>query len=149
MLGNQLAIKLGKLFKGRYGLLGAVFQVLRGIFLILLAIQTSAFPAMLFFWLVYLNMGILTSPLVTLFNNEIPAERRSSLLSIGSLLSYLGSIAGSTALGYVAEKSSIGSAWGFSGVALILASYLYLRVDTILMKRRGSEDDQDPVLETG
>jgi predicted MFS family arabinose efflux permease len=129
-------------------LLSAVFQVVRGIFLILLAIQASAIPAMLLFWLVYLNMGIINSPMMTLFNNEVPSEHRSSMLSIGSLISYLGSIAGSTALGYVAEKSSIGLAWTISGVGLILAAYFYLKVDSLLKKRSVTDEDEAPILET-
>lgn len=148
MVGNQLSTKLGKLFRGRYGILSALFQALRGGLLVLLALQSTALPAMVLFWLVYLNMGIISSPLVTLFNNEIPSERRSSMLSIQSLISYLGSIAGSTALGYVAEKFSISFAWVISGIALILASILFVRVDALLMRRSTSHASEDTILET-
>lgn len=148
MVGNQLSTWLGKIFKGRYGALSAVFQILRGVFLILLALQTAAIPAMFLFWLVYLNMGIINSPLMTLLNNEIPSERRSSMLSIVSLVSYFGSIAGSTALGYVAEEASVSFAWTISGITLILASYFYVKVDTLLKRRSILDDSERPILET-
>jgi DHA1 family quinolone resistance protein-like MFS transporter len=148
MVGNQLAIPLSKRFGQRYGLLSAVFQGMRGVFLVLLALQTQALPGMLLFWLTYLNMGILTSPTQTLSNNEIPAENRSSMLSIGSLVSYLGSILGSAGLGYLAENASIGWAWGLSGAVLFLSSTLYWRVDQILAKRRSENDLKNAVLET-
>lgn len=147
MVGNQLSTRLGKIFKGRYGALSAVFQVLRGALLVMLALQSAAIPAMFLFWLVYLNMGIINSPLMTLFNNEIPSERRSSMLSIGSLVSYLGSIAGSTALGYVAERSSISFAWVISGIALILAAYFFVRIDTLLLRRRTLDDSKHAISE--
>lgn len=141
MIGNQLATWLVRCFKGRHGLVSAVFQLLRGAFLILLAIQTAALPAMLYFWLVYLNMGIINSPVETIYNSQIPAERRSAMLSVGSLVSYLGSIAGSVMLGYIAESSSIMVAWAICGAGLILAAFLYLKTD-MLLGERGFIDDR-------
>jgi MFS family permease len=148
MFGNTLATWLSKLFNQRFGLLSAVFQGMRGLFLVLLAVQTTAIPGMLFFWLTYLNMGILSSPSATLANNEIPAENRSSMISIASFASYLGSIIGSAGLGYLAEKTSIGLAWGLSGVVLLLSSTLYWRVDRVLARRSSINDHKDIVYET-
>ena len=148
MLGNLMATWLSKLFKRRYGLLSAAIQALRGIFLLLLAIQASTIPAILFFWLTYLNMGILASPVNTLMNNEIPADRRSSMLSIISLTAYVGSFVGSVGLGFIAEQTSIGLAWAIGGVVLSLSAFLFLRVDKLLTQRTSVHEYEGTLLET-
>ena len=149
MLGNLMATWLSKLFKRRYGLLSAAIQALRGIFLLLLAMQASTIPAMLLFWLTYLNMGILSSPVTTLMNNEIPSDRRSSMLSLVSMIGYVGSFLGSVGLGYVAEQTSIGLAWASSGVVLALSALLFLRVDKLLKQRISVHEHEGALLETG
>ena len=144
-----MATWLSKLFNRRYGLLSAVIQVVRGVFLLLLALQASTIPAMLFFWLTYLNMGILASPVNTLMNNEIPADRRSSMLSLVSLTAYVGSFIGSVALGFIAELTSIGLAWAISGVVLSLSAFLFFRVDRLLTQRTAVHEYEGTLLETG
>jgi MFS family permease len=129
MVGNQLATPLSRWLRERYGLVCAIFQGLRGVLLIALASQTHALPATVFFWLVYLNMAVVNSPHATLLNREIPAQQRSAMLSIESLVAYLGSIIGSTALGYVAERVSISAAWSIGGAILVVSLGLYAQID--------------------
>jgi predicted MFS family arabinose efflux permease len=74
-------------------------------------------------------MGILNSPHNTLLNAEIPSEARSSMLSISSLAGYLGSMLGSAGLGFIAERGSIGLAWGICGAVLVVSLILYWKVD--------------------
>lgn len=145
MAGNMLATPLSRLLNRRYGLVCAIFQGVRGLTLIALACQTQTPPAVLLFWLVYLNMGILNSPHSTLMNREIPAAQRSSMLSIESLAAYLGCIVGSVGLGYVAEQFSISAAWIISGVVLVVSLGLYLQVDA---RQRGKNGPETLVLET-
>lgn len=129
MVGNQLATPLSRWLRERYGLVCAIFQGLRGALLIALAFQMQALPATLFFWLVYLNMAVVNSPHATLLNREIPAQQRSAMLSIESFVAYLGSIVGSTALGYVAEWVSIPAAWIIGGAILVVSLGLYVQID--------------------
>jgi DHA1 family quinolone resistance protein-like MFS transporter len=129
-LGNIGSIPLGKLFKQRYGLMAAIFQGLQGAALILLAIQGTVGMSAAFFWMIYLSMGVVNSPLGTLMNEEIPSERRSSMLSVQSLAGYAGSIAGSILLGYVAKNVSISAAWIAAGIVLLVSLTLYLQVDS-------------------
>jgi len=82
---------IGRLADNRYGLVCAIFQGVRGSMLILLALQTTLPLAVVFFWLVYFNMGIINSPHMTLMNREIPSKHRSAMLSIGSFVNYSGS----------------------------------------------------------
>lgn len=146
MAGNMLATPLSRLLRRRYALAAAVFQGLRGVFLIGLALQTAVIPATVFFWLVYLGMGVVNSPHAALINREIPAERRSAMLSVQSLAAYVGSALGSVALGYLAERASIGAVWIVAGAVLMVSLLLYVTIDL----RQVSYERQDPsLLETG
>lgn len=151
MVGNLLATPLSRLFKKRYGLVCAVFQGVRGLVLIGLALQASVPMAVLLFWLVYLNMGVVNSPHAALLNEQIPAEHRSSMLSIESLASYVGSFIGSVGLGFVAERASIGAGWIIAGVLLVVSLILYLQVDAKQrIQPEGADYGQEnPLFEAG
>ena len=150
MLGNMIVTPVSKALGKRYGLVAAIFQGLRGIILIGLALQSNLPIAVLLFWLVYLNMGAVNSPHSTLLNEQIPSEQRSSILSIESLASYLGGAIGGVLLGYIAEQISISTAWIISGGALVLSLFLYLKIDFLLHKEKDIElhGEERPVLET-
>ena len=126
MVGSLCSIPLSRLFKKRYGIVAAIFQALQGGFLILLALQSLPVAAGAFFWLVYFSRGVINSPHATLFNAEVPAERRSSMLSIQSLVFSGGAVVGSAGLGFVAEYSSIGTAWIIAGTALLVSVICYV-----------------------
>ncbi len=142
--GNMAATPLSRLLRKRYGLVCAIFQGVRGMLLIALAWQTQVPLATALFWLTYLAMGVTNSPHSALMNREIPAEQRSSMLSIESLASYAGSIVGSVGLGYVAEHASIGAAWIISGVVLVVSLGLYLQID---VRGRGPYAQKASILE--
>jgi MFS family permease len=150
MLGNMIVTPVSKALRKRYALVAAIFQGLRGIILIGLALQSNLPVAVLLFWLVYLNMGAVNSPHSTLLNEQIPSEQRSSMLSIESLASYLGSAVGGILLGYIAEQLSISIAWLISGGALVLSLFLYLKIDFLLHEEKDIElhGEERPVLET-
>ena len=149
MLGNMIVTPVSKALGKRYGLVAAIFQGLRGIVVILLALNSNLPTAILLFWLVYLNMGVVSSPHSTLLNEQIPSEQRSSMLSIASLASYLGGAFGGILLGYIAQQLSIGTAWAIAGAVLVLSLTLYLRVDSIQQKKREiiQNDKKSGVLE--
>jgi predicted MFS family arabinose efflux permease len=129
MGGNMLATPLSRWLNKRYGLVCAMFQGLWGVAIILLAWQTRIPFAVFFFWLAYMNMGVINSPHQTLLNGEIPSKQRSAMLSIASLAGYLGATAGGVGLGYVADHVSISGAWIIGGLVLVVSLGLYLRVD--------------------
>jgi MFS family permease len=137
--GNLLSMPLSRLLKERYALVAALFQGAQGLFLLLLALQAGPLPAVLLFWLVYLNLGGVNSPQATLINQEIPAERRSTMLSVQSLAGYAGSILGSVLLGYLANRVSISAAWIVAGSILLVSLLLYLQIDA----RQGRQDQKN------
>ena len=93
--GNIIATPLSKRLNNRYAIVAAIARGSRGVFLIGLGLAAGIVPAIILFWLVYLNAGLIGSPQRTLINNEIPSERRSTMLSVESLASYVGGFIGS------------------------------------------------------
>ena len=71
----------------------------------------------------------MNSPHATLFNDEVPAAKRSSMLSVQSLANYVGGGVGSIALGYISDSFSISTAWMIAAGLLALSLPLYLLVD--------------------
>jgi len=136
MVGNALVTPISKALGKRYGLVLAIFQGLKGICIIVLALQSNLPIAIMLFWLVYLNMGVISSPHSTLLNEQIPSEQRSSMLSIASLASYLGGAVGGIFLGYIAEKQSISTAWIIAGGISMLSLSLYLKIDGIQQAKK-------------
>lgn len=144
--GNLLATPLSKLLRQRYGLIAAVFQGLQGAMLIGLALQTNQWAAVGLFWLVYLNLGILNSPVSTLVNQEVPASHRSSMLSIFSLASYAGGFLGSAGLGYLAEHGSIPLAWIVAGSLLVVSLLLFVQIEVNRARRERNNEQQASLL---
>ncbi|MBX3059749.1 MAG: MFS transporter [Anaerolineae bacterium] len=129
MVGNMAATPLSRWLRQRYALVAALAQGLFGLSLLILAGQTAVPLAALFFWLTYFNMGLINSPHATLINREIPAARRSAMLSVQSLAGYAGAMIGSVLLGYLAEQQSISAAWMVAGLVVVVSSGLYIQID--------------------
>ena len=135
-IGNLVAPRMSRRLGGRHGRVCAVFHGLRGALLVGLAVQGHIVPAAVLFWLVYLGQGAVNSTHMLLLNEEIPTERRSAMLSIESLVHYVGGFIGSAGLGALAGWISVGWAWGLAGGVLLVSWVLYLRVDTVRKERR-------------
>lgn len=129
MVGNIASTPLSRLLRQRYALVAAVAQGLFGLSLLMLARQTAVPLGALFFWFTYFNMGLVNSPHAALINREIPAARRSAMLSVQSLAGYAGSMLGSVGLSYLAEQQSISTAWMVAGLVVVVSSALYLQID--------------------
>jgi len=130
-LGNMLSSVLGKRFGGRLGLMAGIIEVLRGLVLFMLVMQDNVYFAVMFFWLVYLGMGVNGPAVGTILHGEIPAEVRSTMLSIQSMVTYIGVFAGSFLLGSLAERFSIGTAWMVGSVVLIMLLIPYQKIDQL------------------
>jgi DHA1 family quinolone resistance protein-like MFS transporter len=136
VLGNLLAPWLSRHLRGNHGLVCAIFHGCRGLALIGLALQGHIVPAALLFWLIYFGQGMVTSTHALLLNEEIPTDRRSSMLSIESLASYVGGFLGSAGLGLIADRTSITVAWSLAGGVLLVSWIAYLRIDVLRKERQ-------------
>lgn len=147
-VGNIVSPMLAKRLNQRLGLLAGLFELLRGVFLILLVFQTSVYTAVLWFWLIYFGMGGANSPVAVILNSEISAEKRSSMLSIQSMVGYLGFFSGSVVLGFIAEQFSIETAWIVGGCVLLVSFIPYLQIDRLYTAKQTHHAAQNPQLET-
>ena len=134
MLGNLTSIPLCRLFSERYAQVTALMQGLGGLTLIFLALQTRAFPAVLLFWAVYLTLGVSGSPRQTLLNRAVPGDARAALLSVSSLMTYVGFFLGSVLLGKLAEWLSVPAAWGLAGVIFTVSLGFYVGLERLNTK---------------
>ncbi len=144
--GNLLSIPLSKRLNHRYAIVAGLAALLQSVALLLMALlrQTIGFAAG--FWSFYLGSGLLGSPHETLVNQEIPAERRSSMLSVQSLASYIGGFLGGILLGAIAEFGTISAAWFLAAVVSMVSLLLYARVAR-KQPRGGRNDDEIPLLD--
>ena len=131
MLGNLASIPLSRLFSERYARVAALMQGLGGLTLVFLALQTRALPAALLFWLVYLTLGVSSSPRQTLLNRAVPSNARAALLSVSSLMTYVGFFLGSVVLGRLAEQMSVSAAWGLAGVVFTVSLGFYVGLERL------------------
>ena len=146
MGGNLLAGWLSRRLGGRHALVSAVSRLLQGASILALAAAGALVPATGFFWLAYLMGGVGLSPHATLLNVEIPAERRSAMLSVQSLAAYLGSFIGGAGLGAVAEHVSIPAAWLIAGALTVVSLVPYLLLDA-RRNRAGGERGSERLLQ--
>ena len=80
-------------------------------------------------------------------NEEIPAERRSTMLSVQSLASYVGGFSGSVILGYLAQNISISAAWIVAGVLSMVSLFLYVGVDRRRQQQQEMYEQKEPLLD--
>jgi MFS family permease len=97
-------------------------------------------------------MGVAGPAVGTIINGEITAEYRSTMLSIQSMVSYIGVFAGSLLLGGLAQQVSIRAAWLAGSLVLIALLLPYLRIDRLYRNRitltKAEDDQQDAQLQT-
>jgi len=144
-VGNMLSPVIAKHFKKRLGLLASAVQVLRGLTLLLLVFQTNVYLAAMFFWLVYLGMGVSDPAVHTMLHGGISSELRSTMLSIQSMVIYIGVFAGSLLLGAIAEQLSIRAAWIVGSGVLFALIFPYLKIDRLYRPMSATEQDQADV----
>jgi len=59
-------------------------------------------------------------------NAHIPSAQRATIISLDSLFADVGGVLGQSGWGYLAKMRSIGEAWLYSGMTMILGVPLYL-----------------------
>lgn len=94
------------------------------------AFQGTVIGFAAFFMLILLINGMSGSPHATIFNSQVPSERRSTLMSFESFIVQIGGGVGSILFGFIAETSSIKSAWIVAGGILLVSSSVYLILST-------------------
>ena len=73
-----------------------------------------------------LFIGSMHSPYASLFHDNLPNDKRSTLLSLVSLVERLGGLVGLLFIGYIAEYFSIPTAFQIGSIFILVAGILYL-----------------------
>jgi MFS family permease len=129
-VGNLVSIPLcSRLKEGRSKLLAAIRLAIGGT-LILLALQGGVWGFAAIYLLFFLLVGVEGSPFAAMFNSNVPSERRSTLLSLQSLVLQVGGLIGTLVMGYVAQVFSFGTAWSIAGLVLMLSALVYMVIPT-------------------
>ncbi len=129
-VGNLVSIPLcSRLKEGRSKVLAAIRLAIGGT-LILLALQGGVWGFAAIYLLFFLLVGVEGSPFAALFNSNVPSEKRSTLLSLQSLVLQVGGLIGTLVMGYVAQVFSFGAAWSIAGLVLMLSALAYLAIPT-------------------
>ena len=127
-VGASLAGRVGRLFGHRHALtLAAVLGALV-LCQIALAMQVSLVGFAVVFLIFSVLLGLTESPAATILHARVPDDRRSTILSVQSLLKQLGGMVGLLVLGGIGEAEGVGVAWiaGTAGLgaAMVLAILL-------------------------
>lgn len=111
-----------------YTLVLFIGRIVIGIMLVILAFQTRVLPFSIFYLSQFVINGMISIPETTLLNSQIPDDKRSSLLSINSLMLQLGGIVGSVIYSLLIGTLTISGVWILSGIVFGISSILYLNV---------------------
>lgn len=73
-----------------------------------------------------LFVGSISSPYASIFHDNVPNDKRSTLLSLDSLMGKLGQFIGLLFIGYIAEQFGIATAFQFGAIFIIAAGLLFM-----------------------
>jgi len=127
-IGNISITRICLLFNNRYNRILLFLRLLLGFTLIILAFQSSLIPFIIIFLFLNLFASMHESPYKSIFNENIDSKRRSSVLSLESLIMESGGLIGVLIAGVISEYFSIRNAWCLSGVIFIISGFLYLKI---------------------
>ena len=125
-LGNMLITPLCKLFKNNYSLVLFLIRLFMGVLFFILALQNKIAGFTIFYLTLFLYNGMNNAPHATIFNYQIPSEKRSTLLSFESLFLQIGGLLGALIMGYISNSFSITIAWFIGSAVLVLSCFTYL-----------------------
>lgn len=123
-VGASVAGKVGRFLKHRNAAtLAAVLGALV-VCQIALALQESLMGFILVFLLFSVVLGLSESPAASILHAYAPDNRRSTILSVQSLLKQLGATVGLLILGWIGESEGVGVAWIAGAASLGAAAAL-------------------------
>ncbi len=131
-VGASLAGRVGSLFGRRHA--ETLAAVLGALFLcqIALAWQGTLAGFVGAFLLFSVVLGLSESPAASILHAHVPDNRRSTILSVQSLLKQLGAMIGLLVLGWIGETKGVGTAWiaGTIGLGTAVALAILLARQT-------------------
>jgi MFS family permease len=129
--GNVLVRPLSRIVHTRTGMLmgsslvQTITVVLCGLLGLLLHSPVGFVPVVALYLVYGMALGTQAPVKQGYLNAHIPSAQRATIISLDSLFADLGGVVGQSGWGYLAKVRSIGEAWMYSGVSLVLAVPLY------------------------
>ena len=128
LLGSLVVMRHGDRFPGGPAALGGVSVLVKGGAMLLLALHAGGLGVAVGLALAYFAVATQNVPHDALLNDAVPNERRSILLSINSLVFFLGIALGSGILGPLANLTDPRLALAIAGGFTLLAALAYVGV---------------------
>ncbi|MEM6695974.1 MAG: MFS transporter [Pseudomonadota bacterium] len=131
-VGASFAGRVSRLFKRRHAVTLAVVLGALIVCQIALALQGSLIGFIAVFLLFAAALGLSESPAASILHSYAPDNRRSTILSVQSLLKQLGAMVGLLVLGWIGEREGVGLAWitGTLGLGVAAALAILLAKQT-------------------
>ncbi len=128
LLGSLAVMRFGDRFPGGPAALAAVSQLVKGAAMLILALHAGALGVGVGLGLAFFAIATQNVPHDALLNKAVPGERRSIMLSIHSLVLFLGVAVGAGSLGYVASRFDPRIALGIAAAFTIVTAVAYVGV---------------------
>ena len=142
LLGSLAVMRYGDRFPGGPVALAGTSQVIKAVAMLLLAFQAGALGVGIGLGLAFFAIASQNVPHDALFNEAVPTERRSVMLSFNSLVLFLGVAVGSASIGVLASTVDPRVALGSAAAFTLLAASAYLGV--ALARRRARDETPNP-----
>jgi DHA1 family quinolone resistance protein-like MFS transporter len=131
-LGNLVSPAICRWFNESYATVLLLSRLGTAAALIILSFQQGIFGFIVLYILLYFITGIEDSPHSTLFNQQVPSQHRSTMISFKSLMLQLGGVIASFTLGWIANTYSIATTWEVAGIVLGFSAIAYLLLARML-----------------
>ncbi|MCG8571186.1 MAG: MFS transporter [Spirochaetes bacterium] len=122
-LGNVIITPICKLFKNNYFLILVILFFLIATGFVFISFQKTVLGFTVFYVIIFMLVGMMDSPFLTLFHDNIPENKRSTLLSFHSLIIRFGVLGGSALGGYVSQNYSTALSWQIASGFLLLSTF--------------------------
>src|SRR5690348_7254538 len=122
--GNALVAPLSRLVRTRTGLL-MLSAGAQAALVVACGLLTNFFVVVSLYLLYGVAIGLAMPVKQAYLNAHIPSAQRATIISLDSMFASSGGVLGQTVWGWVARTRSIGTAWAWSGLTLLLGIPLY------------------------
>src|SRR4029077_1939160 len=122
--GNALVAPLSRVVRTRTGLLMLSVAV-QAVLVVACGLLTDFYLVVALYLLYGVAIGFAMPVKPAYLNAHIPSAQRATILSLDSMFGNLGGVIGQAGWGAVARVRSIGMAWAYSGLTLLLGIPLY------------------------
>ncbi len=138
LLGSLAVMRWGKRFPGGSVALAGTSTVIRGLAMFLFAAMASSWGLGLGLALTYFALSTTNVPHYALLHDVIPSSRRSSMLSVHSLVFFGGIAIASGPLGWLATQAGPRLALAIAAALTIASAFAYVRVARVHPRAAGT-----------